>query len=106
MAGSFPQQATLRAVADTATMKSRDRGYGSCMTEDRRTKQNVTPGEDPREIDRERASAEALEELAEQEGLTHEQRRSGETGTTADAKGTDLPDLDDAPDVPYLRDQA
>jgi hypothetical protein len=86
-------------------MKARDSGYGLCMTEDRRTKQNVTPGEDPREIDRERASAEALEELAGQEGLTHEQRRTGETGTTADAKGTDLPDLDDAPDVPYLRDQ-
>ena len=104
--GSFRRQATLRAPADTAAMKARDPGYGTFMTEDRRTKQSVTPGEDPREIDRERASAEALEHLAAQEGLTHERRRSGETGTTADAKGADLPDLDDAPDVPYLRDQA
>jgi topoisomerase IA-like protein len=104
--GSFRRQATLRAPADTAAMKARDPGYGPFMTEDRRTKQSVTPGEDPREIDRERASAEALEDLAAQEGLTHERRRSGETGTTADAKGADLPDLDDAPDVPHLRDQA
>ncbi|HEX6577701.1 MAG TPA: hypothetical protein VJ644_12755 [Jiangellaceae bacterium] len=76
------------------------------MTEDRRTKQNVTPGEDPREIDRERTSTDALYELAEQEGRTHPQRRTHETGTTADAKGTDLSDLDDAPDVPHLRDQS
>ncbi|MGH8823478.1 MAG: hypothetical protein ACRDVN_03255 [Jiangellaceae bacterium] len=76
------------------------------MTEDRRTKQNVTPGEDPREIDRERASAQALDELAEQDGRTHAKGRTGGTGTTADAEGTDLHDLDDAPDVPHLRDQA
>jgi hypothetical protein len=76
------------------------------MTEDRRTKQNVTPGEDPREIDQERMSAAAVDEIAEQEQLIHPPGRTDGTGTTADAKGTDLSDLDDAPDVPFLRDQA
>jgi hypothetical protein len=79
---------------------------GPGMTEDRRTKQGVTPGEDPREIDREKTGSEALDELAGQDSLTHPQEPTQGLGTTSDAPGRDLSDLEDAPEVRSLRDEA
>lgn len=73
------------------------------MTEDRRTKPDPTPGEDPREIDREKTSDEALDETTAQDGLVHRQEQHGGLGTSADAPGHDLDDLDDAPAVSRFR---
>ncbi|TDE10362.1 hypothetical protein [Jiangella asiatica] len=74
--------------------------------EDRRTKQEPTPGEDPREIDRERTTDAALDEQDAQEGIVHPQPPTGTMGTSADAPGRDLGDLDDAPDVPSARHES
>ncbi|WP_026877564.1 hypothetical protein [Jiangella gansuensis] len=71
--------------------------------EDRRTKPGPTPGEDPREIDRERTTDAALDEIGAQDGMVHPQRPSGGLGISSDAPGRDLNDLDDAPDVPSAR---
>jgi hypothetical protein len=76
------------------------------MPEDRRTKQDVTPGEDPREIDRERLSSDVLDEIAGQEAIVHPQPRKGGMGTSADAPGRDLDDLDGAYEPKRLRDEA
>jgi hypothetical protein len=76
------------------------------MAEDRRTKEHPTPGEDPREIDRERTTDEALREQRAQDGIVHGQKRAGGMGISSDAPGRDLRELDDAPDVPKYRDQA
>jgi Protein of unknown function (DUF4229) len=81
-------------------------GMGPGMTEDRRTRPGATPGEDPRERDDEMTSPAALDKLAEQDGLVNQQEPTGGLGTTSDARGRDLADLDDAPDVPRLRDEA
>lgn len=72
---------------------------------DRREKETPTPGEDPREIDRERTDAEAVEETA-QEAMVHGQRPKYGMGTTSDAPGHDLEDLAEAPEVPKYRDQS
>ncbi|NDL56044.1 hypothetical protein [Phytoactinopolyspora mesophila] len=76
------------------------------MPEDRWTKPNPTPGEDPREIDRERVTEQALDEQEAQDSLVHRQRRVGGMGVSSDAPGHDIADLDDAPDVPKLRDES
>lgn len=75
------------------------------MAEDRRTKPDPTPGEDPREIDREQTTSEAVDVTDAQDGLVHPQPPRGGLGTSADAPGRDLHELEDAPDVPHLRDQ-
>ncbi|WP_166350428.1 hypothetical protein [Phytoactinopolyspora limicola] len=75
------------------------------MAEDRRTKEPVTPGEDPREIDRERQSEQAVAEQEAQDSLLNPQPRTGGLGVSSDAPGHDLRDLDDAPDVPKYRDE-
>jgi hypothetical protein len=69
------------------------------MARDRRTKEKPTPGQDPREIDRERVTADAVEEIASQERLVHRQPSTGGTGSTADTPGRDVHDLGDAPEV-------
>lgn len=76
------------------------------MAEDRRTKEPPTPGEDPREIDRERTTRQALEDQEAQDGLVHGQRPVSGMGVSSDAPGHDLGDLDDAPDVPKYRDKS
>lgn len=76
------------------------------MPEDRRTKPGATQGEDPREIDREKQSPEALDEVAGQDGIVHAQPADGGLGTSADAPGRDLGDLDDAYEPRRLRDEA
>lgn len=76
------------------------------MAEDRRTKEHATPGEDPREIDRERTTEQALEEQQAQDGLLHPQQPAGGMGVSSDAPGHDLRDLDDAPDVPKYRNES
>jgi hypothetical protein len=76
------------------------------MPEDRRTKPGATPGEDPREIDRERQAAEVLDELAGQDGIVHAQPATSGLGTSADAPGRDLDDLDEAYEPRRLRDEA
>ncbi|NED94274.1 hypothetical protein G1H11_03010 [Phytoactinopolyspora alkaliphila] len=76
------------------------------MSEDRRTKEHPTPGEDPREIDRESATDEALRVQEAQDGLVHGQERTGGMGVSSDAPGRDVHDLDDAPDVPKYRDES
>lgn len=91
-------------MADPADMA--DAADAADMAEDRRTKQGPTPGEDPREIDREKTSADAADEAAAQDGLVHDQPPRGGLGTSADAPGRDLDELGDAPDVPKLREQS
>lgn len=81
-------------------------GTGQAMDQDRRTKEAPTPGEDPREIDRERTSGEALDETRAQHGLVHGQPPVDGLGTSADAPGRDLDQLTDATDVPRLRDES
>ncbi|WP_129669593.1 hypothetical protein [Phytoactinopolyspora endophytica] len=76
------------------------------MAEDRRTKEQPTAGEDPREIDRERTTDQALREQEAQDGLVHTQRPVSGMGVSSDAPGHDLADLDEAPDVPKYRDQS
>ncbi|AYY13273.1 hypothetical protein EF847_11770 [Actinobacteria bacterium YIM 96077] len=77
------------------------------MTDDRRTKQDVTPGEDPREIDRERHTEQALHDQEAQDAMLHRQRRTqGGMGVSSDSPGHDLEELDDAPDVPKNRKQS
>lgn len=77
------------------------------MTEDRRTWQSATPGEDPRERDDEASTDVALDKLAEQNGTVNPQEGAIGLGTSADtAPGRDLPDLEDAPDVPRLREES
>ncbi|TDC49797.1 hypothetical protein E1212_16825 [Jiangella ureilytica] len=76
------------------------------MTDDRRTKPGATPGEDPREIDRERRGDAALEEMDGYEGVVHPQPSTGELGLSSDAPGRDLHELDDDVDVPKLRDES
>jgi hypothetical protein len=78
------------------------------MTDDRRTWQSATPGEDPRERDDEATSPAALDKLAAQEGLVNPaEERVGGVATSADATpGRDLPDLDNADDGARLRDEA
>jgi hypothetical protein len=79
-------------------------GYLTGMTEDRRTKPGVTPGEDPREIDREKTSEQALDEVAGQEGIVRPEPPRGDMGTSTG--GRDLGDLEDAPEPRHLRDEA
>src|SRR5918996_2940675 len=81
-------------------------GRGAPMEEDRRTKPGATPGQDPREIDQERTGERALDELAEQDRLTHPQERTRGLGTSSDAPGRDLGDLEDAPEQSELRDES
>ena len=76
------------------------------MTEDRRTKSGATPGEDPREIDQERRSGKALEDQAGQDGIVHPQEPTSGLGTSADAPGRDLDDLEDAYEPRRLRDES
>ncbi|SDR97908.1 hypothetical protein [Jiangella sp. DSM 45060] len=76
------------------------------MTDDRRTKPGATPGEDPRDIDKERLGDAALDEMDAYEGVVHQQNATGKQGLTSDAKGRDLHELDDAADVPKLRDES
>lgn len=76
------------------------------MTDDRRTKPGATPGEDPRDIDQERLGDAALDEMDGYEGVVHQQPTTGEQGLTSDQRGRDLHELDDAPDVPELRDES
>jgi hypothetical protein len=73
------------------------------MTEDRRTKPGATPGEDPREIDDERRTERALDEQAGQDGIVHPQEPKSELGTSADAPGRDLDDLEGAYEPRRLR---
>jgi hypothetical protein len=73
------------------------------MTEDRRTKPGATPGEDPREIDQERQTTQALEDQAGQEGIVHSQEAKSGLGTSADAPGRDLDDLEGAYEPKRLR---
>jgi hypothetical protein len=81
-------------------------GRSGPMEEDRRTKPGATPGQDPREIDQERTGESALDELAEQDRLTHPQERTRGLGTSSDAPGRDLGDLEDAPEQTELRDES
>lgn len=76
------------------------------MTDDRRTKPGATPGEDPRDIDKERLGDAALDEMDAYEGVVHQQPATGEQGLSSDAPGRDLHELDDAADVPELRDES
>ncbi len=76
------------------------------MTEDRRTKPGPTPGEDPREIDDERLTEQALDGQAGQDGIVHPQEPTSGLGTSADAPGRDLDDLDDAYEPRRLRDES
>ncbi|PSK96371.1 hypothetical protein CLV30_12630 [Haloactinopolyspora alba] len=76
------------------------------MAEDRRTKQDPTPGEDPREIDREQTADADVRETGPHDGLVHGQRPHGGLGTSADAPGRDLDELRDAPEVTKLREQS
>lgn len=95
------------ARRNTQTMvRQRAVGTEQAMDQDRRTKEAPTPGEDPREIDRERTSADALDETRAQHGLVHGQQPDDGLGTSADAPGRDLDQLADAPDVPRLRDES
>jgi hypothetical protein len=59
------------------------------MTE-RWTREGVTPGEDPRDIDTEYASEEALDQVAAQEAVVNPQEPRYEMGTTSDAPGLDI----------------
>lgn len=74
------------------------------MPDDRRTKPDPTPGEDPREIDREKTTPAAVDATEAQDGLVHPQPERDGLGTST--AGRDLDDLDDAPDVPKLRRQS
>lgn len=76
------------------------------MTEDRRTKPGATPGEDPREIDHERQTSQALEDQAGQDGIVHPQEAKSGLGTSADAPGRDLDDLENAYEPKRLRKQS
>ena len=79
------------------------------MTEDRRTWQSATPGEDPRERDAEMSDPSALDKLAALEGTAEERQPTGADGLGASsdsAPGRDLPDLDEADEVIRLRDEA
>jgi hypothetical protein len=77
------------------------------MSEERWVKESPTPGEDPREIDRERKSDDILDEMTGQDGIVHPQPPKHGLGTTSDAPGQDLDDLAEAGarDVPEYRDQ-
>ncbi|NEE01361.1 hypothetical protein [Phytoactinopolyspora halotolerans] len=96
--------AVVRITPDVC--RRRDPGTGQHMAEDRRTKETPTPGEDPREIDRERTTERALKEQEAQDGLVHGQRPVSGMGISSDAPGRDLDDLDEAPDVPKYRDKS
>lgn len=77
------------------------------MADERWIKPGATPGEDPRDIDEERNSPSALDQLAAQEGIVHPAEPTGGLGTSSDAApGRDLSDLRDAPEVTELRDEA
>jgi hypothetical protein len=77
------------------------------MTDDRRTKETPAPGEDPREIDRERTTDAVLDEMAGYDGLVRPKEPTGATGSTAEqSPGRDLDDLEDAPEVPEYRDRS
>lgn len=76
------------------------------MTDDRRTKPGATPGEDPREIDQERRSEEALEHQAGHDGIVHPQEPKSELGISADAPGRDLDELTDDYEPRRLRDES
>jgi hypothetical protein len=79
------------------------------MTEDRRTWQSATPGEDPREREAEVSDPSALDKLEALEGTAEEGQPEGTDGLGASsdsAPGRDLPDLDEADEVNRLRDEA
>lgn len=76
------------------------------MVEDRRTKQDVTPGEDPREIDEEKLTGQALDEMEGQQGIVHPQRRKTGMGVSSDRPGHDLDELSEEHEQQHLRDQA
>lgn len=76
------------------------------MTEDRRTKPGATPGEDPRDIDEERLTDQALDDQAGQDGIVHSQEPTSGLGTSADAPGRDLDDLENAHEPKRLRKQS
>ena len=83
---------------------------GQGMSEDQRTWQAATPGEDPRERDEQLTSPAALDKLAAQQGAAGPERQQepvDELGTSSsNALGRDIPDLDDAAEVTHLRDEA
>jgi hypothetical protein len=74
------------------------------MTEDRRTKPGATPGEDPREIDREKTTSQALDEVEGQDAIVRPEPVRGDMGTSTG--GRDLDDLEDAHEPRHLRDEA
>lgn len=74
------------------------------MAEDRRTKPGATPGEDPREIDREKMTDQALDEVAGQEAIVRPEPPKPDMGTSTG--GRDLDDLDDAYEPRRLRDES
>lgn len=76
------------------------------MVEDRRTKQDVTPGEDPREIDKEKLSEQALEEMEGQQGIVHPQPRKADMGVSSDRPGRDVDELSEEHEPRRLRHQA
>jgi hypothetical protein len=57
---------------------------------ERWTREDVTPGEDPREVDAEYASEEALDQVAAQEAVVNPQEPQYDLGTTSDAPGLDI----------------
>jgi Protein of unknown function (DUF4229) len=106
------QQRATSGDGESAGMAAATAGIGSGMTDDRRTWQGATPGEDPRERDEELTSPAALDKLAAQQGAARESQEKPQEpvdriGTSSsNAPGRDLPDLDDAADVTHLRDEA
>lgn len=74
------------------------------MTEDRRTKPGATPGEDPREIDREKTTQQALDEVEGQDAIVRPEPARGDMGTSTG--GRDLDDLEDAHEPRHLRDES
>jgi hypothetical protein len=106
------QQRANSGDGGPAGVASASAGMGRDMTEDRRTWQSATPGEDPRERDEELTSPAALDKLAAQQGTARQgtaepQEPVDDLGTSSSsAPGSDLPDLDDAPEVKHLRDEA
>jgi hypothetical protein len=74
------------------------------MEQDRRTNEYPIPGEDPREIDREKTDDEVLDEVAAQDGIVHQPQPQTELGVSSDRPGRDLSELEEAPEVPRHRD--
>ncbi len=76
------------------------------MREDRRTKQEATPGEDPREIDEEKLTERALDEMEGQQGIVHPQGRKSGMGVSSDRPGRDIDELSEEHEPRHLRHEA